>query len=222
LFPRQYEQALTRLIGHVVDHEGRAAAIAVVDEPGEVPEDYAHGLSERSVKLLIGEDDNRIELPSQEGGNAFTNSAEGGPIEVAQAVTDTQQAFEAKMFSAVAALLDHENILAQPTPPVRLPFSGELARSVAFETVGLDETADSAHSADSHVSVSSVGAAISASAEAADAEEADTELSRALAFAQWPLVFSATMGAVLAGSRRRSQSKAVQLPPRRNRQAAAP
>ena len=32
LFPRQYEQALTRLIGHVVDHEGRAAAIAVVDE----------------------------------------------------------------------------------------------------------------------------------------------------------------------------------------------
>lgn len=32
LFPRQYERALTRLIGHVVDHEGRAAAIAVVDE----------------------------------------------------------------------------------------------------------------------------------------------------------------------------------------------
>ncbi len=32
LFPRQYERALTRLIGHVVDHEGRAAAIAVVEE----------------------------------------------------------------------------------------------------------------------------------------------------------------------------------------------
>ena len=32
LFPRQYEQALTRLIGHVVDNEGRAAAIAVVEE----------------------------------------------------------------------------------------------------------------------------------------------------------------------------------------------
>lgn len=32
LFPNQYERALTRLIGHVVDHEGRAAAIAVVEE----------------------------------------------------------------------------------------------------------------------------------------------------------------------------------------------
>ena len=32
LFPRQYEQALTRLIGHVVDNEARAAAIAVVEE----------------------------------------------------------------------------------------------------------------------------------------------------------------------------------------------
>ncbi len=32
LFPNQYEVALTRLIGHVVDNEGRDAAIAVVDE----------------------------------------------------------------------------------------------------------------------------------------------------------------------------------------------
>jgi DeoR family suf operon transcriptional repressor len=32
LFPNQYEQALTRLIGHVVDREGRDAAIAVVEE----------------------------------------------------------------------------------------------------------------------------------------------------------------------------------------------
>ena len=32
LFPNQYELALTRLIGHVVENEGRDAAIAVVDE----------------------------------------------------------------------------------------------------------------------------------------------------------------------------------------------
>ncbi len=32
LFPRQYERALTRLIGHVVDNEGREVAIAVVEE----------------------------------------------------------------------------------------------------------------------------------------------------------------------------------------------
>ena len=31
LFPNQYEQALTRLIGHVVDKEGREAAVAVVE-----------------------------------------------------------------------------------------------------------------------------------------------------------------------------------------------
>jgi len=202
-------------------------SIAVVDEPGEVPEDDAHGLSVRSVQLVIGEVENRIELPSPEGDDAFADSAEGGPIEVARAVVDTQQAYEAKMFSAVAALLDNENILVQPPPPVRRPLSGELARSVAFETVGLEPTADSVHFNDSHapsaaLPASSVSAAISASAAAADAEEADTGPSRALAFAQWPLVFSATMGAVLVGSRRRSQSRAVQLPPRRNRQLTAP
>ncbi len=32
LFPKQYELALTRLIGHVVDNEGREVAIAVVEE----------------------------------------------------------------------------------------------------------------------------------------------------------------------------------------------
>ncbi len=32
LFPKQYEVALTRLIGHVVDKEGREVAIAVVEE----------------------------------------------------------------------------------------------------------------------------------------------------------------------------------------------
>ena len=192
-------------------------SIAVVDALGEVPADLAHGLSERSVQLVISEDGIRIELPSQEGGNAFTNSAEGGPIEVALAVVETQQAFEAKMFSAVAALLDHENILAQPTPPVAQPFSGELARSVAFETVGLQSPADSAQFDDSQAS----NADISASRAAVHVDEADTELSRALAFAQWPLVFSATMGAVLVGSRRRSQSRTAQLPPRRNRQPTA-
>ena len=91
----------------------------------------------------------------------------------------------------------------------------------------VEPTADSAHFDESHapsaaLPASSVGAAISASAEAADVKEADTGPSRALAFAQWPLVFSATMRAVLAGSRRRSQSGTVQLPPRRNRQAVAP
>ena len=32
LFPKQYELALTRLIGHVVDNEGREAVISVVEE----------------------------------------------------------------------------------------------------------------------------------------------------------------------------------------------
>ncbi len=32
LFPKQYELALTRLIGHVVDNEGREVAISVVEE----------------------------------------------------------------------------------------------------------------------------------------------------------------------------------------------
>ena len=162
---------------------------------------------------VLAVDADRIELPNRKGDDPFTNSAEGGPIEVALAVVETQQAFEAKMFSAVAALLDHENILAQPTPPVAQPFSGELARSVAFETVGLQSTADSAQFDDSQAS----NANISASGAAVHVDEADSEPSRALAFAQWPLVFSATMGAVLVGSRRRSQSRAAQLPPRRNR-----
>jgi hypothetical protein len=165
-----------------------------------------------AVEVLAADAD-RFELPNRKGDEAFTNSAEGGPIEVAQAVVETQQAFEAQVFSSVAALLDEQDHLAQPTAPVGQPLSSELARSVAFETVGLEPTVDSAPFEDSQAS----SADISASAAVVDVKEADSEPSRALALAQWPLVFSATMGAILVGSRRFGQSRAAQLPPRRNR-----
>ena len=75
LFPNQYEQALTRLIGHVVDREGREAAIAVVEEqyadlrrrlggvvPGVTPLDR--------LKMLAGvmEDAGFMAESSEEGG----------------------------------------------------------------------------------------------------------------------------------------------------------
>ena len=187
-------------------------SVEVIDAPGELPQDYAQGISVQSVPLVIGTEGDRVGRLNRNDNEAFSDSAEGGPIEVAQVVLDTQQAYESKVFSAVAVLLDDENTLALPTPPVGQPLSGELARSVAFETVGLPPTDDSAQFDDSHAS----------SAAAATLNEVDTERSRALAFAQWPLVFSATVGAVLLGPRRRSQSNAAQHPPRRNRQATAP
>ncbi len=77
LFPNQYEQALTRLIGHVVDREGRDAAIAVVEEqyadlrrrlgsaaPGVTPLDR--------LKMLAG--------VMEEAGFMAVSSVEGGEV----------------------------------------------------------------------------------------------------------------------------------------------
>ncbi|MEC4688546.1 MAG: HTH domain-containing protein, partial [Nitrospirota bacterium] len=77
LFPRQYERALTRLIGHVVDHEGRAAAIAVVEEQyadlrrrlGAVSDNLTPSDRLKNVTNVMGEAGFMAES-SEEGGEA--------------------------------------------------------------------------------------------------------------------------------------------------------
>ena len=182
---------------------------------GELYQDDVRVPPVRSEPLEIGEGGEPIEPRSRLDDDVPTNLAEGGPIEVARAVVDTQHAFEAQVFSAVAALLDSENVLPQPQPPKIQPFAGELARSVAFETIAEQPTSDSARLDDSR----ELNGDISATSAAMPVGEDDTEPSRALAFAQWPLLFSATLRAVFVGTRRRGQSGTAQLPPRRNRQA---
>jgi len=177
-----------------------------------------------SQTLKLGKYGVVLEQSNQDAGDAPAPPAEGGPIEVTQVVTETQQAYEAEVFAAVAAQLDAQDVLAQPAPPAAQPLASELARSVAFEMVGLEPSADTlqidhSHGPSAALPVVPAVNSISALTETAETEEADE--SRALAFAQWPLFFSATLGLVLAGSRRRPQPAAAQQPPRRNRQAIA-
>ncbi len=75
LFPRQYEQALTRLIGHVVDHEGRAAAIAVVEEQYA---DLRRRLGAASDNLTPFDRLKNVTAVMEEAGFMAESSEEGG------------------------------------------------------------------------------------------------------------------------------------------------
>ncbi len=75
LFPRQYERALTRLIGHVVDHEGRAAAIAVVEEQYA---DLRRRLGAASDNLTPFDRLKNVTAVMEEAGFMAESSEEGG------------------------------------------------------------------------------------------------------------------------------------------------
>jgi len=169
---------------------------AVVDAPSEIPQVSVDALP---APMMYVARSIQVESTIPKIENTFTSIVEGGPIEVTGAVDETQRAYEAEVFSTVAALLNDQDILARPTPPTRQPFSGELARSVAFETVDPEPTA-----------VPAELEAVRAPGDAAAIKiESESETSRSLAFAQWPLVFSATLGAVFVSSRRRSEPTAT-------------
>jgi hypothetical protein len=134
-----------------------------------------------------------------------TRFAEGGIIEVDAAVTDTQQAYEAHLFAAVARMLDEHNFLAQPALPARQPPASELARAVAFELASFERTSpapplDSAYEPGTKAPARPTDDALPFDL----GEGADSGLSRALAFAQWPLMISASAGAVHLVHRRRT------------------
>lgn len=162
---------------------------------------------------------------TQNADNASATLAEGGPIEVAQAVIETQRAYEAEIFAKVASQLDQRAALAQTSPPVARPLAGELARSVVFEVVGQERSSENTPSHDeSHGPNAARPTEVEGGSRAALALKDETEhdaQSRALAFAQWPLYFSAALGMALVGSRKRRQPGATQQPPRRNRQSIA-
>ncbi len=75
LFPRQYERALTRLIGHVVDNEGRAAAIAVVEEQYA---DLRSRLGAASDNLTPFDRLKNVTAVMEEAGFMAESSEEGG------------------------------------------------------------------------------------------------------------------------------------------------
>ncbi len=93
------------------------------------------GLSGGTIKPLV------IDEPIQIA--AFTlpsdNSAlrEGGALEVAAAVNTTRRAYESQLSAVIASNLNRDGILPATAPARAQPVVAELARMVAFETVGL-------------------------------------------------------------------------------------
>ena len=77
LFPRQYERALTRLISHVVDHEGREAAIAVVEEQYA---DLRRGLGSVGNNLTPSDRLKNVTNVMEEAGFMAESSEEDGEV----------------------------------------------------------------------------------------------------------------------------------------------
>lgn len=201
-------------------------SVSVEEGLAEISTEVTADPLEQLVRWPSSKRSDSIYLPHEETADELAESSEGGPIKVTQAVVEAQRAYETKVFAAVAAQLDEQDFLAQPAPPVEQPLSAELARSMAFESLELEPSSDPARLNDSSapsamLPPTSFDEDPLASKPAMDEEPTDDEPADALAFAQWPLLYSATVGAVLVGTRRRTRTGTAQLPPRRNRQTNA-
>lgn len=108
----------------------------------ELPIESSNSGSGESPRLLVINDPILI-LASHES-DTQQRSDEGGAIQVFAAVTETQQAFETKLVSAVVEKLNGEGVL--PAIPQRQsqPVVAQLARAVAFEAVRYEPTPQAA------------------------------------------------------------------------------
>ncbi len=133
-----------------------------------------------------------------------TVSSEGGAIDVAATVAHAQQAYEARMFSAVAAVLDEQGVLDKPASPIEQPLTGELARAVAFELASSQRSAPGMpfkNALDTDGKAPAVPLTHNGPFSELDGES-ESDRSPALSFAQWPLVVPAAVGGVIITRRR--------------------
>lgn len=132
--------------------------------------------------------------------------AEGGAIEVAAAVAHTQYAHEARMFAHVAAVLDERGSVVQAAPSEPKPLASELARPVDFELAGLERAGLAEQFGASAVPATESRGALLAEAPLSDADaDAVDDPARAWAFAEWPLLVIAGVGAGFVAQRYNSR-----------------
>jgi len=92
------------------------------------------GLGGKTAKLLVI--DEPIQLAAFSLPAVDSTKQEGGTLEVAAAVHTTQHAYESQLSAVIASNLDRNGILPATAPTRVQPVVAELARMVAFETVG--------------------------------------------------------------------------------------
>ena len=92
------------------------------------------GLSGGTVKPLVIDEPIQIATFTLPSVNSMLR--EGGALEVAAAVHTTQRAYESQLSAVIASNLNRDGILPATAPTRAQPVVAELARMVAFETVG--------------------------------------------------------------------------------------
>lgn len=144
--------------------------------------------------------------------------AEGGAVDVATAVGQTQQAHEDRMYAAVAAVLEEHGVADTPAPPNQLPLEGELARAMALEMVFDEaESAFAPASDNSQIDVKALAAppeGVPVSNVDKGRESDETSL---LGSAPGPVMLRAAVGAAIVAWHRRTRLEDQQEPPRHSR-----
>ncbi len=201
----------------IVEHDALTEADPSRSQTSFTTFDESSSLQGRMMPVIAGTHQ-RFEW-SLEHGTVLTDQpteiTEGGAIDVAVAVAQTQRAYESELFSAVAMVLDEQGVLDEPALPMQQPLASELARPVAFELASFEQASslvplDDAFEPDVNATVVPKADVPLSRVD----EETESEGARALAFAQWPLALPASAGAMIVAWRRRAQARVDQQPPR--------
>ncbi|NOZ40284.1 MAG: hypothetical protein GXP24_08675 [Planctomycetes bacterium] len=112
-----------------------------LDDKNTLAEDHTNaqtdgppGLQGKTTQLLVIEDP--IQIVSSPLNTDRSGQREGGALEVATAVHNTQQAYETQLSAVIAHNLDRNAVLPTTVATPARPVVAEIARAVAFETLG--------------------------------------------------------------------------------------
>ena len=109
----------------------------VVDTSHDSLANVPQGLSGNTTKPLVIEDPIRIGPVSLNSRNTDDSDVrEGGALAVAAMVNTTQRAYETQLSAVIANNLNRDGLLPTAAPNRVRPVVAELARAVAFETIG--------------------------------------------------------------------------------------
>ena len=107
----------------------------LVDNPPYARANDSPGLQGKTTKFLVNEDS--IQIVASLRNSDRRDQREGGTLEVAAVVLTTQRAYETQLSAVIVSNLNRDGMLPTTAPTLRQPVVAELARAVAFETIGL-------------------------------------------------------------------------------------
>lgn len=194
--PGYEQQAISQPIG---DHSDGASPVSAFPQSAS---------RIQPLPLAVG-------LESVERDLEFTS--EGGPVDVAVAVQQTQQAQEDHVFAAVAAVIEEHGVVHTPSISNQLPLEGELARAMALEMVLDDDERTPAPGEHSQIDVEALSAPPEGVPVSSVDKSRESNQTSLLGSAPGPMVLRAAVGAALIAWQRVSRPDDEQEPPRRSR-----